>query len=116
MRPSGHDLQPLAFQIVDVEAELLVRADHDAARRIALVDPDRRIVGRIAVAVGGLGFHARLDCARRLARFSWRQLLAGFGKRQRLRDVVPRDELVVAGVLVGDDQRAVGKPSPSAAS
>ncbi len=48
-------LHPPAGEVVHLETQLLLRADDQALRRIARMDPDGRIVGGIAMVQHGLG-------------------------------------------------------------
>ena len=79
-------LQQLALEAVDVEPGVLGGADHDAARRVVAVDPDRRVVG-VAVVAGIVVEDA--GCLRRGSDAD--ELVGGSRVRGRLGDDQRRD-------------------------
>ncbi len=106
--PVRYDLQPLAGEVIYVQAELLIRADHHAPRGIVAIDPDRRIICCVAIAIDGLCFRHGLDQSR--GRRCRAIRVAGFCRQsERERNVTPADEFVVACIFIGDDDSACRK-------
>ena len=105
-------------EIVDLEPELLVRADDQALRGIGRIHPDRGVIGGIAVSRHGLGLDRGLDDDRgRAGHFAIGCRLA-CRESQRASHIRERDQLVigvcVAVVLVGDGEQATVEPGQRA--
>ncbi len=86
----GQALQLAAFQVVHHQPALLVGAEHAALRRIARIDPDRRVIGGVPQTGHRAGLHR---C---------RQTDDGFGMRQCL--WLPRQLGAMQALLVRQQQ------------